>query len=65
MMEGRPTAKEMGMDEEFVYATRIVDFIMKIDLNRDCERLDAIKAIERAFREYKKKITDESIGKTE
>jgi hypothetical protein len=63
-MDGRPTAKEMGLDEEFVYSVRIVDFITKVDLSKDCDRNDSIRAIERVFREYKTKVLNEYTGQS-
>jgi len=52
----RPTAKEMNLSEEFVYATRIVDMLMKVNLSKECDRNESIRIIEKAFREYKDKI---------
>jgi len=53
----KPTAKDMGLTEEFVYATRIVDMIKKVDLYKECDRNEAINVIMKAFIEYKSKIT--------
>ena len=60
MIEGRPTAKDMGMSEEFVYATRIVNLMLKVDLSKECDRNEAIRVIQKAFIEYKDKIIDEN-----
>ena len=54
--DGKPTSKDMNLSDEFVYATRIVDMLMKIDLRKECDRNESIKMIERAFKEYKNKI---------
>lgn len=56
MENERPTAKEMKLEEEFVYAARIVDALKNIDLNKDCDRDEAIRAIGSVFIEYKSKI---------
>jgi hypothetical protein len=57
MDERLPTAKEMDLNEEFVYASRIVNMLKKVDLNKDCDVNESIKLIERAFLEYKNKIS--------
>ncbi len=59
--ENIPTAKEMNLSEEFVYATRILDMIKKIDLNKDCDVFESIKMIQRTFLEYKSKIKNNEI----
>lgn len=51
-----PKASEMKMPEEFVYAARIVKALSKLNLEKPCERDEAITAIERTFYEYKDKI---------
>lgn len=53
--ENKPTAKEMNLSEEFVYATRIVDMIKKVDLNKECDVIESIKMIQKTFLEYKEK----------
>jgi len=65
MIEGRPTAKEMDLSEEFVYATRIINMVLKIDLSVECDKNEAIRSIERAFVEYKNKILNGDIRQTE
>lgn len=52
----KPKASEIGMTEEFVYAARIVDALSKLNLEKKCEKDEAITAIERTFYEYKNKI---------
>lgn len=42
---------------EFIYATRIVDMISKLNLQTECDVITAISSIERAFIEYKSKTT--------
>lgn len=42
---------------EFIYATRIVDALSKINLKVECDQIEAIKVIERAFFEYKQKVS--------
>ena len=42
---------------EFIYAKRIVDALSKINLSVECDQVEAIKVIERAFLEYKGKIS--------
>lgn len=51
-----PTAKEMGMREEFVYSVRIVQILSKINFENTCEKNEAINSIEKVFHEYKNKI---------
>jgi hypothetical protein len=59
MDENKPTAKEMGMPEEYVYAARIVSALSKVDLKKQCDFDEAVKVIEKAFLEYKRKFTSE------
>lgn len=54
--ENKPTAREMNLSEEFVYATRIVDMIKKVDLNKECDVIESIKIIQKVFLEYKQKL---------
>jgi hypothetical protein len=54
--ENKPTAKEMGMSEELVYAVRIVEMMKKVDLSKDCDCDEVIRVIQKAFIEYKQKI---------
>ena len=56
--ENIPTAKEMNLPEEFVYATRIVNLLMKVDLKKPCDVEESIRVIQKAFIEYKKKIVE-------
>jgi len=49
-------ATEMKMSEEFVYAVRIVEALSKLNLSNNCEKNEAIIAIEKTFLEYKNKI---------
>jgi len=56
--ENRPTAKEMNLSEEFVYATRIVNLLRKVDLSKPCDQEESIKVIQKAFIEFKNKIVD-------
>lgn len=56
MDENKPTAQEMGMSEEFVYATRIVEMLRKVDLTKPCDIRESIMVIQKAFIEYKEKI---------
>jgi hypothetical protein len=58
MDDNKPTAQEMGMSEEFVYATRIVEVLKKVDLNKPCDIRESVMVIQKAFLEYKKKILD-------
>jgi len=51
-----PTADEMGLSVEFVYAAKIVKILSQINFEKDCEKNEAIRAIEKAFHEYKDKI---------
>lgn len=53
--ENKPSAKEIHLPEEFVYATRIVDMIKKVDLNKECDVIESIKMIQKTFLEYKDK----------
>ena len=48
--------KETDLSVEFIYSTRIVDALSKINLKVDCDKQEAIKMIERTFNEYKEKI---------
>jgi hypothetical protein len=57
MDEKLPTAKEMNLSEEFVYASRIVNMLKKVDLNKECDVNESIKLIERTFIEYKNKLS--------
>lgn len=56
MIEDKPTAEEMGLTNEFVYATRIVDMLRKVDLNKPCDVEESIRVIEKVFIEFKNKI---------
>jgi len=58
MDENKPTAKEMGLPEEFVYAARIVDILKKVDLGKNCDCEEVTRVIVKAFYEYKEKIVD-------
>ena len=53
-----PTAKEMNLSEEFVYATRIVSMLRKTNLSTQCDVDEAIRVIQKAFIEYKGKIVE-------
>lgn len=59
MDENKPTAQEMGMTDEFVYATRIVDVLRKVNLSKPCDVRESIMVIQKAFLEYKKKILEQ------
>lgn len=54
--ENKPTAKEMNLPDEFVYATRIVNALSKIDFKKSCDLEEATRMITKAFVEYKDKI---------
>lgn len=54
--ENKPTANEMNLPEEFVYATRIIDMLKKVDLNKECDVIESIKIIQKSFLEYKEKL---------
>ena len=54
--ENKPTAKEMNLSEEFIYATRIVETLRKVNLNKPCDVEESVRVIQKAFLEYKKKI---------
>jgi hypothetical protein len=56
MDENKPTAKEMGLPEEFVYATRIVEMMRKVDLGKNCDCEEVTRVIAKAFIEFKEKI---------
>ena len=56
MDENKPTAKEMNLPEEFVYATRIVNTLSKIDFTKPCDIEEAVKVVTKVFIEYKEKI---------
>jgi len=56
MIENRPTAEEMDLPIEFVYSTRIVEMLRKVDLNNECDVRESIKMIEKAFFDYRLKI---------
>lgn len=45
-----------GMNDEFVYAVKIVDALSKINFSKPCEKDEAVIAIEKTFYEYKNKI---------
>lgn len=60
MDENKPTASEMGIEEEFVYATRIVNMAKKVNLNKHCDSDEFIRVIVKAFLEYKNKIKHEN-----
>lgn len=49
--------KDSETSIEFVYSVRIVEALSKINLNVDCDKQEAIKVIERTFKEYKEKIS--------
>lgn len=48
---------EEGFTLEFIYAVRIVESLSKVNLKLECDRLEAIKMLERTFQEYKEKST--------
>lgn len=56
MDDNKPTAKEMNLPEEFVYATRIVNTLSKIDFSKSCDIEEAVKVVTKVFVEYKEKI---------
>ncbi len=56
MDDNKPTAKEMNLSEEFVYATRIVNMLSKVDLRKSCDVNESIRMIQKTFLEYKNKI---------
>ena len=56
--ENPPTAKEMNLPEEFVYATRIVDMLSRVNLNRPCDVDESIRVIQKVFLEYKSKLNN-------
>jgi len=43
---------------EFIYATRIVNSLSKVNLKTECDVVESIKMVERAFLEYKDKIKE-------
>jgi len=49
--------KDSETSIEFVYSVRIVEALSKINLSVDCDKQEAIKVIERTFKEYKEKIS--------
>ena len=55
----KPTAKEMNLSDEFVYAVRIVDILRKVDLTKPCDQEESIRVIQKAFIEFKKKIEND------
>lgn len=61
MDENKPTAEEMGLTNEFVYATRIVDVLRKVDLTKKCDIDESIRVIEKVFIEFKNKILNNNI----
>jgi len=44
------------LNTEFIYATRIVQALSKVNLKVQCDQVESIKMVERAFLEYKEKI---------
>jgi len=52
-----PTAQEMNLPDEFVYAVRIINVLKKVDLSKECDQEESIRMIQKAFIEYKNKIT--------
>lgn len=52
-----PTAEEMNLPDEFVYAVRIINVLKKVDLSKECDQEESIRMIQKAFIEYKNKIT--------
>lgn len=54
--ENKPTAKEMDLPEEFVYAKRIVDALSSINFKKQCDVDEAIHVIQKVFIEYKSKF---------
>lgn len=48
--------EDSSLTIEFIYATRIVDMISKLNLQTECDVITAISSIERAFIEYKSKL---------
>ena len=44
---------------EFIYATRIVEALSKVNLKTECDQMESIKMIERSFLEFKNKLTDQ------
>lgn len=54
--ENLPTAKEMNLPDEFVYATRIVNMLRKVNLNKQCDIDESIRIIQKVFLEYKSKL---------
>jgi hypothetical protein len=59
MDENKPTAKEMNLPEEFVYATRIVNTLSKIDFSKPCDIEEAVKMVTKVFVEYEEKIKND------
>jgi hypothetical protein len=57
--ENMPTAKEMKLPEEFVYATRVVDVLRKVDLKKPCDIEESIRVVQKAFVEFRKKIEND------
>ena len=49
------------LNTEFIYATRIVQSLSKVNLKVECDQVESIKMIERAFLEYKDKINQSSV----
>lgn len=56
IMDNKPTAKEMNLPDEFVYATRIVNSLSKVDLTKPCDIEESVRMVTKAFLEYKEKI---------
>ena len=55
--EKSPTASEMNLPEEYVYAIRIINILKNVNLNKKCDEDEAIRAIAKTFIEFKNKIT--------
>lgn len=53
-----------GFSLEFIYATRLVESLSKINLKVECNKIEAIKMVERGLQEYtsKSNLAKEKIG---
>lgn len=57
--EIKPTANEMGLPDEFVYARRVVEVMSRVNFKSKCDVDESVLVIMKAFTEFKNKIINQ------
>lgn len=57
--EIKPTANEMGLPDEYVYAKRVIDVMKNINFKSKCDVDESILVVMKAFTEFKNKIINQ------